>query len=238
MFGLDVEAAARAHALQEFPNESCGVVIVGGYVPIRNIAAEPEKHFAMPDDTWTAHGRVQAVIHSHPIMFGEHGKRIPLAPSANDMQHQISSDVPWGITETDGVAASSIVWWGDFRLEDPLLGRSFIHGVTDCYAAIRSWRWQNGRIKLPDFPRDDQWWTSGADLYSDGYAKAGYRAISEAEAKVGDVALINFRSAVPNHGGTLVEGGLLYHHLQNRLSCREPIGRWRSMISKWLRYEG
>lgn len=231
MFTMSVESAARAHALQVFPNESCGIVIGGVYLPIENIAADPLQHFEMPKDTWTAHGKIEGVIHSH-------GPQFDLAPSANDMQHQIATDVPWGITRCDGVAASPIMWWGDFRLDDPLLGRTFIHGVTDCYGAIRAWRWQECQIKLPEFPRDMEWWRAGGDLYNDGFAKAGYRAISESEAREGDVALINFRSKVPNHGGTLIEGGLFYHHLQNRLSCREPLGRWRSMISKWLRYEG
>lgn len=230
MFGPDVDVAAREHAKAQFPKESCGIVFAGTYLPIDNIASDPVKDFKMADDTWTSH-KVEGVVHSH-------GQQHALAPSANDMQHQMSSDVPWGITRTDGVAASPVLWWGDFRLDEPLIGRQFVHGVTDCYSAIRAWRWQNCKIKLHDFPRDDQWWIADEDLYNEGFPKAGYRTISESEAKVGDVCLINFRSRVPNHGGTLVEGGLLYHHLQNRLSCREPIGRWRSMISKWLRHEG
>jgi cell wall-associated NlpC family hydrolase len=230
LFAPEVDAAARDHAISEFPKESCGIVVGGAYLPIKNIAPTPERDFRMADDTWAAHV-VEGVIHSH-------GQQEALAPSANDMVHQISSNVPWGITQTDGVAASPVLWWGDFRLDEPLLGRQFVHGVTDCYSAIRSWRWQNTGIKLPDFPRNDQWWMADEDLYNDGFPRAGYRVITEYEASVGDVALINFRSKVPNHGGTLVEDGLLYHHLQNRLSCREPVGRWRPMISKWLRYEG
>jgi proteasome lid subunit RPN8/RPN11 len=232
MFGPDVDVAARAHAIAQHPKESSGLVVVNGYVPVDNIAADPEKHFEMPTDAWTAHGKVQAVIHSH-------GPQDSLAPSASDMQHQIATAVPWGIVRTDGVVASPIMWWGDHRLEDPLLGREFVHGVTDCYGAIRSWMWQQRKVKLPDVPRDLQWWkTEGGNLYDDGFAAAGYRIIPESAASVGDVALITFRSDVPNHGGVLVEDGLLYHHLQNRLSAREPLGRWRSMISKWLRYEG
>jgi proteasome lid subunit RPN8/RPN11 len=231
MFGLDVEAAARSHAIAQHPRESCGLVIVNGYVPIDNVAADPDNHFEMPTEAWTAHGRVQAVIHSH-------GPAAARAPSASDMQHQIATAVPWGIVHTDGVAASPVLWWGDHRLDDPLLGREFVHGVTDCYGAIRSWAWQHRSVLLPDVPRDLEWWKSGGDLYNEGFARAGYRVIPESEAVVGDVCLINFRSQVPNHGGTLVEDGLLYHHLQGRLSAREPIGRWRPMISKWLRYEG
>lgn len=231
MFGLEVEAAARAHALADFPKESCGLVIDGAYLPIENVAADPVADFAMPRDAWTAHGEVQGVIHSH-------GAAAALAPSASDMQHQIASAIPWGITRTDGVAASPVMWWGDHRLDDPLLGREFIHGVTDCYSAIRSWRWQRCGIKLIDFPRDQEWWTGGYDHYRDGFAQAGYRQIDAADAAVGDVVLMTFRSKVPNHGGTIVEDGLLYHHLERRLSCREPLGRYRNLITHWLRYEG
>lgn len=231
MFGPDIDTAARDHAKAQFPKESCGLVVEGTYLPSDNIASDPLHDFRMADDAFTAHGKVDGVVHSH-------AQGSPFSPSGSDMQHQISTDVPWGIVLTDGKAASPVLWWGDFRLDEPLLGRRFVHGVTDCYSAIRAWRWQNLKVKLPDFPRDDQWWTKGSNLYTEGFPKAGYRAIPESEAKVGDVCLINFRSKVPNHGGTLVEGGLLYHHLQNRLSCREPIGRWRSMITKWLRHEG
>lgn len=230
MFGADIEAAARSHALAAFPNESCGVVAGGAYHAIDNISETPATDFAMAHSTWIDF-KVEAVIHSHP-------KRLSAVPSANDMRHQIASGIPWGIICTDGEAASSPVWWGDFRLDEPLLGRQFIPGVTDCYSAIRAWRWQTFKIKLPDFPRDMQWWDRGEDLYNDGFSKAGYRPIAQSEARCGDVALINFRSKVPNHGGTLVEDGLFYHHLQNRLSGREPVGRWQAMISKWLRYEG
>ncbi len=230
MFGPEVDTAARAHALAEFPRESCGIVVDGRYIPLPNIAKKPDD-FEVSAEAWVAHGTVQGVVHSHGPQFG-------LAPSANDMQHQISTNVPWGITLTDGVGASKVLWWGDFRLDEPLLGRIFVHGVTDCYSAIRAWRWQNKQTILLDFPRNNLWWEDSQDLYNEGFPKAGYRQIAESEAAVGDVCLINFRSKVPNHGGTLVEGGLLYHHLQNRLSCREPIGRWRQMISKWLRYEG
>lgn len=230
VFDPKVDTDARAHAIAEFPKESCGIVSGGAYHPIDNIADDPKRDFAMPLSTWIDH-EVEGVIHSH-------GPEFSASPSANDMIHQMAANVPWGITRTDGVAATPVLWWGDFRLDDPLIGREFYHGVLDCYAAIRAWRWQTHQIKLPEFPRDPLWWDNGLDLYSEGFAKAGYRVISESEAKVGDVALINFRSKVPNHGGTLVEDGLLYHHLQNRLSCREPIGRWRLMISRWLRHEG
>ena len=127
---------------------------------------------------------------------------------------------------------------GDHRLGDSLVGRVFIHGVTDCYGLIRSWYWQERHVKLPEFPRDHEWWKDGGNLYEEGFGPAGFRIVAAQDAVTGDVALINFRSKVPNHGGVLLDGGLLLHHLMGRKSVREPVGRWTPMISKWLRYEG
>lgn len=231
MFGEKVEAAARADALARFPHECCGIVIGGQYLPIENVAADPGNHFEMPAETWTEHPGIQAVIHSH-------GSQHLLAPSADDMRHQIVSAVPWGITRCDGMAASPLLWFGDCRLDDPLVGREFVHGVTDCYAIIRSWYWQHRQIKLMEFPRDHQWWSNGGNLYDEGFGRAGFHVIAAADAALGDVALINFRCKVPNHAGILLDGGLLLHHLMGRKSVREPVGRWTPLITKWLRHEG
>lgn len=222
--------AAKAHAIAAYPQEACGIIVDGQYVKIENISQEPEAGFEMDERTWQDY-KVEAVIHSHSPKY-------KLEPSASDMLHQISSNVPWGIILSDGKEVSNILWWGDFVLDQPLVGRTFIHGVTDCYSAIRAWYWQNRQIKLKDFPRQDLWWKNSENLYVENFSKAGFREIEQSEATVGDVVLINFRSEVPNHGGVLIEDGLLYHHLQNRLSNREPIGRWNSLITKWLRYEG
>jgi len=231
MFGEAVESAARADALSRFPRESCGIVVGGAYHAIENVAADPGNHFEMPEGSWTYHPGIEAVIHSH-------GPQYLLAPSADDMRHQIATAVPWGITRCDGVAASPVLWFGDCRLDDPLVGRDFVHGVTDCYAIIRSWYWQSRQIKLPEFPRDPDWWSRGGDLYNDGFGAAGFRVIPATDAVTGDVPLINFRSSVPNHAGVLLDGGLLLHHLMGRKSVREPVGRWVPMVTKWLRYEG
>jgi len=230
MFAPHVDRDARAHAIREFPKESCGIVTGGEYMPIENVAEDPVADFKMPPNAFTAHGKVDAVIHGH--------RKSASSPSANDMVHQIATAVPWGIAQTDGIDASPVLWWGDFRLDEPLLGRQFVHGITDCYAAVRAWHWQRRKVRLIDIPRQDQWWGNGGDLYNDWFPRAGFRTIPESEAQIGDLALINFRSKVPNHSGTLVEDGLIFHHLQGRLSCREPIGRWGPLITKWLRHEG
>jgi cell wall-associated NlpC family hydrolase len=93
-------------------------------------------------------------------------------------------------------------------------------------------------VIIQDKPRDFEWWVRGQSLYLDYFQETGFKLISPEEAAPGDCVLMSIRSPVPNHGGVMIEDGLLLHHLQWKLSLREPIHRWGQKISHWLRYEG
>lgn len=246
MFGPAVDQAAKAHALSQYPKEACGIVVGANgqeqYVALDNKAQDPENFFKLPDDALIAHGKVVGVIHSH--CFPKHGQ----SPTAPDMGSQIAAALPFGIVWTDGKTAGAPVWWGDFLLDAPLfdargnhIQRQFLHGVTDCFSLIRTWYWQKKQIKLPEFPRDPDWWKNGGDLYRDGCAKAGFDIVTTGpiiphDAAVGDVCLMKWATfPVPFHAGVIDDKGLILHHLNNRLSRREPVGRWAKQITHWLR---
>ena len=98
-------------------------------------------------------------------------------------------------------------------------------------------------IDIPDFPRYNDWWKNGENLYLDGFSRAGFKDISEQiksgkEILKGDVGLMAINSSVPNHAVVMLDNQLMLHHLANRLSRTEPIGRWSKYISYWLRYDG
>ena len=251
MFGPDVDAAAKAHAIAQYPKECCGVVVSGAkYIPIDNLAADPENEFKLPASALAEHAPVMAVVHSH--CYPKHGPE----PSALDMASQIEAALPFGIVWTNGETAGDPTWWGDFRLDEPLfdaagnhIPRRFFHAVHDCYSLIRAWYWQVKKIKLPDFPRDKEWMIDGGDLYQEGFSKAGFACLAQGPnppaLEVGDVVLMRFgKIAVPFHGGVLLDNGLLLHHpatLRNpdkTLSRREPLGRWTRCATHWLRYKG
>lgn len=133
---------------------------------------------------------------------------------------------------------------GEQYLPFPIQAEGFRHGVTDCYGLIRDYYRQELGISLVEFPRDWEWWLQGGDLYRDGIVPAGFRRIEASEAKPGDMWVAQVRSPVPNHGGVLLENSLALHHPSGRdpvdpsqLSRREPIGRWLSHITLWLRHE-
>lgn len=233
MFSSTIISDAQAHALAEFPKESCGIVVGGVYLPCENVADDPENDFSIADAVvgpYLRAGTLQAVIHSHPFPVLTELS----CPSARDMRGQGSTNVPWGIIDCDGKVARAPYWLGDFLLNEPLLGVEFHHGVRDCYLAIRKWYWQKRAKRLLDIPRDVKWWETDANLYVDNFERAGFERISLRELKDGDVFFGKVGGAEVrhiNHAGVYLDNpedgkGLVYHHLPGRLSRREPAGAW------------
>lgn len=233
MFDATVIAAAKAHALAAYPAESVGFVVAGAYEPQVNLAAAPGETFRVEDAAYldaVARG-LEAVLHSHPDGHDH--------PSRLDMEQQAATGVPWGIcTVRNGIVAEPFFWGGRTPVPE-LVGRVFRHGVTDCYALIRDWYRLERGVALPEYARDHEWWQAGQNLYLENFTDAGFVAYTlpdGAEPAVGDVFLGTVRSPVPNHGGVYIGDGLILHHLQDRLSRREPVYSWRKFITHWLRF--
>ena len=240
--------AAMDHARREFPNESCGLVVGSEYLPMINTHENPKEHFRIASEEWIkaqSHGKILAVIHSHP-----HG---PLFPSKADMAGQMDSDVPWGIIAVDEDRVGYPIMWGDSLPIQPLIGRQFMHGVTDCYSLIRDFyrtgkaelarmdidqNWPFDPIVLKDYPRDDCWWDGEDDFYLTKSEETGFRKIDSSDIRPGDVFLTSIRSKKLNHGGMLLSNGLIAHHLPTRFSRREAAAIWARAASMWIRYEG
>ncbi len=235
-------AAMRAHAESEFPRESCGLVVGGAYRPCRNVAEDPEAAFQVPRaEMAAAGGSLQAVVHSHPGG--------PRCPSEADMRGQMATAVPWGIVPVDagGGAPRALApfFWGDGSPPPPLVGRPFRHGVTDCYSLARDFYRLELGVALPDYPRSWGWWLADPDqdLYMRHFASAGFREVDGLSAEVGDIALMQVRSRVANHAAVYLGSGMVLHQLgvgaehdPSRLSCREPVARWRPFIRAWIRH--
>lgn len=237
---------AQRHARAEYPRESCGLMINDVYIPCRNIAEDPTKDFVIdPKDRLKAEktGQIRAVIHSHPGG--------PMFPSESDMTGQIASGVAWAIIGLDEDRMSEPFVWGGDTPVPPLLGRDFRHGVTDCLSLIRdTFRlgreacmtqgvdWPFEAMIFDDIARADCWWDRGDDLYLRNFERWGFSPVMAHDIKPGDVFLTKIRSEQLNHGGVLLNDGLILHHLPGRLSRREPAGLWGRSADMWIRREG
>ena len=237
-------SAAMNHAEVEYPREAVGVISLDGeYIPLENVHPHPEREFSISEDDDLQYAtldddgnpKVAAVIHSECYEAGTVDATL-IGPSRKDMEQCIATRCTWGMIPCIGGRAENPLYWGDFLLDTPLLGRPFVPQVTDCYNSIRSAYWQWYGIKLPEFPRDWSWWKEGGNLYAEGFSKAGFKVIDFAELMPGDVVLAQLRSPVPNHAVIILDAGLMFHHPQQMLSVREPFGRWRHYGVEALRH--
>lgn len=231
--------AIQAHAVAEFPRECCGLIVRAPdgerYVPCRNTAATASEHFRLPGKEFAAaadKGELLALVHSHP--------NAPATPSDADRVQCELSELTWHIVsvgQIDGVPEC-----GDVQTIQPcgyvapLVGRQFAHGILDCYTLLRDFYARELGIALRDYPRDDEWWKRGENLYEKHFREEGFAEIAD-EPRRGDVFLMQIRSEEMNHAGVYLGDGQMLHHLHGRPSEKVPYGGyWLQRTTKTIRH--
>jgi proteasome lid subunit RPN8/RPN11 len=212
-----------AHAAACAPQESCGLIIRTPqgeqYVPCQNTHPQPDQFFETSPDDWlraSAAGDVVAVVHSHP--------QGPPFLSPADRRAQRCTGLPWWLA-CDGEMTV-------FRCIPPLLGRTFEHGITDCYTLFRD-AYALAGIEMPDFSREDDWWARGENLYLDNLPPTGFYPVTDPQP--GDIILCCYGGSVANHAALYCGDQRILHHLPHQLSKREVYtDRWQRMThSVW-----
>ncbi len=234
----NILSAAKKHAEDQYPKESCGFIVDNHYIKLRNISKTPENSFRISRKKIAEYeGRIQAVIHSHPDG--------PNYPSRADMQAQVAMDVAWGIVPVYHGQAKAPFFWGGETPVPELLGRPFRHGITDCYSLIRDYFRCEKNITLDEFPREWEWWKApGFNLYEENFKSQDFRIIDAAEVQVGDCFLAQVHANVINHAGIYVGNGQILHQLgtsngysPERPSCRHPLHMWKKFIRHWVQHQ-
>ncbi len=221
---------------QKYPTEACGLILKDhSFVPCDNVADDVYNHFEIDTYDFMKHeGDVLAVVHSHPD--GED------SPSKADIASQIATNIPFGIAVVRNGWNGKLWFWGDGIPKVDLVGRQFRHGPTgsdnkgDCFALIRDYYRDVLGIKINEYPRDRHWWQNGEDMYEEYFEREGFVVIDPGDVKEHDAFLMCINSDVVNHAGIYVGDNLILHHLANRLSKHDPLGRWPKMITKWVRH--
>lgn len=228
-------------AIKRYPNEAGAVFINGEYHEVTNVAAEPTKSMQFSGEELLRlemqYGPIEKYIHSHPIVLTrmtiDHRYQ-PEWASLQDMTMWIALNKPFGIVATDGVNCTKTLWYDDSN-RAPLLGRTYIHGLHDCYSIIRDQFHIRG-IDLPNFPRSWNWCNHGENLYLDNFASAGFYEIPRQEATVNDCLLYSIGSKIPNHASVIVGPNGILHHLIDRLSGVDQRSKWARCETLALRY--
>lgn len=243
-------AAWRLHALEKVPNEACGLFLRGDrFLPVENISETPDRHFAFSSHIYEdIADEIEGIVHSHTPGPELDQRGEPLmadnAPSKLDMESQIASDVPWGISIADATHTSDPIWWGDSLPIRPLLGRVFLHGVNDCYSLVRDWHRLQG-IHFDDVPRDSEWWKNVSDagvaefdLYIDLFESRGFKRVQRDAPKKGDCFITRLHSPlVRNHAGVFIDDQQFIHHAGGQLSLRQFGHVWGPKLDFIVRHK-
>jgi proteasome lid subunit RPN8/RPN11 len=230
------------YMVSQYPNEGCGFVVNGEFIPVENIAQDKKKDFLVSDEDFLKYSPVcSSFIHSHPDWYN--------CPTKLDMEQQQASGIPWGIVGTNKNAASGLQMFGAQLPIPDLRKRTFCHGVTDCCTLINDWGKINGKWSWTEVPRDWEWWQGSDDLYQENFARLGFKIVPMEDIlakgpQVGDIFLARIRSNKLNHAGVYIGDGLGLHHLtsqkpvdETRYPCEDPIMRWLKYIHLWARHE-
>lgn len=227
---IETLIAAQDHAIECYPNESCGFVILSNgqemYFPCVNSHPNPVDYFRIGGESYadasdlSDDGDVMAVVHSHPNR--------PASPTDADRVRCELSKVPWHIISigmVDGQPEFGAQGYCEpCGYEAPLEGRQFAHGILDCFTLFKDFLWREYQIRVSNYDREDDWWNNGGDLYSiDRLNAEGFFQIED-EPKRGDIILMNVRSKVANHAAVYLGDGTILHHLHGRLSRKEAYG--------------
>jgi hypothetical protein len=158
-----------ALCLREFPNEACAYIVNDKIYPVRNVSDIPTETFVVdPIDRIRAEsmGHVSGFLHSHPATPEQASwRKWPTYwPTSHDMTSWLADNVRWGISACDGEFVTEPVWMDESHVA-PLEGRPFIHGIWDCYAAVRDYFRVEKGITLKNYARGMEWWALGQDLY-------------------------------------------------------------------------
>jgi proteasome lid subunit RPN8/RPN11 len=252
----------RRHAATEYPKEACGVIVgVLGkpqYFPCRNLSQTPTDEFVMcPEDFTDALdiGELLAIVHSHPDATSR--------PSAYDIAHMERQYAVEKSLDPEALATPWIILsWpeGDFRMVTAtgsvaLVGRTFVHGLYDCWQACNDYYTRQYGIEFPEIPREDCWWEKkdAVSLYEKFTPELGFYPVSLDEIQVGDMIVMQIgRSYHPNHAAIYLgnqptlpgeelrvfgQGPFIFHHMYDRKSAVEIFGgQWLQRTRMVLRH--
>lgn len=215
---MTLEQSIFTHAKQQYPNECCGLIVDGAYIPCTNIADKPTETFRIRHDDWQP---ADVVVHSHP-----QGQRY-LSGADRKAQHKMRCD--WWIAVSNNDNWELI----KYRYAPLLRGRTFEYGKRDCYSLVEDAYMLCG-IKLMSYKRKGEAQEIADNAFIVNFPKAGFYQIDMADMQPGDVILTSIRGNA-NHASIYLGNEQVLHHPYGGLSRREGFCNvWhKSMHSVW-----
>jgi len=205
------------HFKNEYPREGCGIIgIVKGkkeWFPCRNIASNEDDFIMSSDDYFDVVKRadILAIVHSHPDAENE--------ASPYDIKNCNALGIPYWIFSYPDMDLNILE---PRKRTNPLIGREYEFGVTDCFEAMRDYLKEENIEIPPRAPFEDNWWENKLDYFSEDIIK-NWGGVKVDNPQKNDVLIFKVKADVPDHCGVYLGNDIFFHHAENRLSCRENL---------------
>jgi len=207
----------KEHFDAVYPREGCGIIgVVKGkkkWFPCENVA-DNEEDFILSSTDWfhiKQRADIIGIVHNHPYASNQ--------PSQTDINNCNALGIPYYIFSYPEMELNIVQ---PKKVFNPLVGREYEFGISDCFEASRDWLAQEG-IHIPTRAAfEDDWWKKGLNYFTDENIKDW--GLSKVKTpKKNDVLVFQIEADVPNHCGVYLGKDIFFHHAVNRLSCRESL---------------
>lgn len=214
--------------------ESCGFLLSNGEIyPCENKSQTPQEEFIIEATLYTKIEKETGIIaiwHSHANGNGKF--------TAADVDLVNRTQKPLILYDVHHNELKAI----DPSGNTPLLDRTFVYGIYDCFSLVRDYYKQEKEIEIPNYPRssdDPVWDKSDWEWIDTEYEKVGFKPVEQPE--VGDVIAMSLGANALgiNHLAIYLGEDKFIHQLNDRVSKVELWGHpWSEYTIKFLRYFG
>ncbi|WP_288484759.1 NlpC/P60 family protein [uncultured Novosphingobium sp.] len=215
-------AAIKPVFLRAWPNEAIVAIWKdGSWRELANTHPDPTRAFSISheDQSSLLVKRPALYLHSHPNGSAE--------PSDRDTENQLATGWTWGIVAVHGNLSgvydiSYPEIWGPEKPVEPLLGRSYLWGVRDCWTLCEDYYRASGRI-LDPIPRvrepgNHHHHARARDPFRYWPPRLGFKPIEREQRQPGDLAIMFWKSPIANHCAVYLGEGKYLHQLIERTS--------------------
>jgi proteasome lid subunit RPN8/RPN11 len=223
----------KQHFEMEYPREGCGLIgIVKGkkkFFPCKNVAKDDEDFILSSEDYFRVkmQADIFAVVHSHPDDTNE--------ASPYDIENCNHLGLPYYIFSYPEMELNIVEPKEYFQ---PLLGREWVFGTQDCFEAMRDWLHSKNMEIPPRLMVEDAWYDRGENYFTEEVANKWNLVKVEDTPRENDVLFFKIQSDIANHCGVYLGNDVFYHHMKDRLSCRESLHPfWYKFLDGVYRYE-
>jgi len=235
---LQQTKAIKNHAVECYPEEMCGLIVRGDFIPMANLHKNPKENFTISElDMFAYLGEIDAIVHSHCYDRAKPTMLDIRTPSVEDIIGQKASGIPWFIVGTEGENLTEPVILPR-ESNNTYLGRPFIWFINDCYTIIQDYyefelgitlREHRHDIDFKDIRKLDK-------LFKDDIIKYGFEATTDiSDMQNGDLLLLDNTLATQSHLGIYHNGEIIH---QDEVSVSVPFATFIGRIHKVLKYVG